>query len=267
MDDRRIGSVIRVLRRRKGWRQSDLAAAAGVHQSDVSNLERGHVADYRVTIIRAVLGALDGRCDLEPRWRGAAIDRLLDDRHATLAGQGGAFLGTLCWEVLGEVTYSEYGERGSIDLFSARPDVAAALVGEVKSEFVSLEATLRSVDVKARLAPKLCRDRFGFQPLIVAQFLILPESTTTRRQLTRHAALLGRSFPLRGWAARRWLARPVAIPGQRSIGGVLLLPDIGGRDGRRAPGGPSRVRAPLSSPDIAVGDTTCEVVAADRERR
>ena len=44
------------------------------------------------------------------------MDRLVDDRHAVLVAAAGSLLTRAGWEVLPEVTYSRYGERGSIDL-------------------------------------------------------------------------------------------------------------------------------------------------------
>jgi transcriptional regulator with XRE-family HTH domain len=41
MDDLRIGSYCRVFRRRLGWRQADLRARVGVHQTTISWIDRG----------------------------------------------------------------------------------------------------------------------------------------------------------------------------------------------------------------------------------
>ena len=43
MDDRRLGLVIRALRRRHGWRQQDLATYSGLSQSAISRVEAGHI--------------------------------------------------------------------------------------------------------------------------------------------------------------------------------------------------------------------------------
>ncbi|HWH24756.1 MAG TPA: helix-turn-helix domain-containing protein [Candidatus Limnocylindria bacterium] len=59
MDELHLGRTIRALRRRRGWRQLDLAEAAGVHQSDVSRLARGYIGAYRVDAVRRVLVALE----------------------------------------------------------------------------------------------------------------------------------------------------------------------------------------------------------------
>lgn len=83
MEDGRVGLVLRSLRRRRHLRQVDVAAAAGVSQSCVSRMERGHLDTLSLSTVRAILGVVDARLLLEPRWRGGDVDRLLDHRHAT----------------------------------------------------------------------------------------------------------------------------------------------------------------------------------------
>ena len=61
------------------------------------------------------------------------------------------------WLTAAEVTYSGYGERGSIDLLAFHPATRTLLVVEVKTEIASVEETLRRHDAKVRLAP----DRTG----------------------------------------------------------------------------------------------------------
>src|SRR4051812_34494708 len=113
MDDQRLGRIIRALRRRKGWRQVDLALAAGCSQNLISLIERGHLAAVSVRMLRRVTGALDATLGFDMRWRGAALDRLLDEDHANLVAAVAAILRALGWLVEIEVTYSSYGERGS----------------------------------------------------------------------------------------------------------------------------------------------------------
>jgi hypothetical protein len=144
----------------------------------------------------------------EVRWRGGALDRLLDDRHAQLVGQLLRLLERAHWESAPEVSYSEWGERGSVDVLGVHMPARAALVGEVKSELTSIEQTVRVHDAKCRLAPKLVEARFGFRPLVVGRLLVLPESSTSRDRLQRHAAVLDRAYPFRGVGTRRWLLSP-----------------------------------------------------------
>ncbi|MGI8927836.1 MAG: helix-turn-helix domain-containing protein [Candidatus Limnocylindrales bacterium] len=71
MDDQRIGRTVRALRRRRGWRQLDLTAAAKFSQKTVSRTERGHLPATHV--LRAILAALDASLVLDVRWRAGAL--------------------------------------------------------------------------------------------------------------------------------------------------------------------------------------------------
>jgi transcriptional regulator with XRE-family HTH domain len=53
-----LGEVIRRLRRAAGMRQQDLAEAAGVGISLVTQLEQGRTKDPRLTTLRALANAL-----------------------------------------------------------------------------------------------------------------------------------------------------------------------------------------------------------------
>ena len=106
------------------------------------------------------------------------------------------WLRSLGWERIDtEVTFNDYGDRGSIDLFAAQPETQSVVVGEVKSAWGSLEETLRSLDVKARLALKLAEERFGFRPANVAILLLFPAERNARRIADRHAAILDLGVP------------------------------------------------------------------------
>jgi transcriptional regulator with XRE-family HTH domain len=87
VQDLQVGASIRALRRRRGWRQADLATAAGVSQTLVSVVERGHLDGVTMGTLRSMLAGLDARGELDVRWRGGALDRLLDERHASLVGR------------------------------------------------------------------------------------------------------------------------------------------------------------------------------------
>lgn len=130
-------------------------------------------------------------------------------------------LGRDGWTVLPEVTYSIYGERGSIDLLAWHAQTRTLLVIEVKTEITSAEETLRRHDQKTRLAGDIARERFGWEPLLIGRLLVLPESSTTRRQVDRHAALFGRAYPQRNVEVRRFLRTPAQPP----LAGLWFVPD------------------------------------------
>lgn len=243
MDERRLGLVVRALRRRRGWRQHDLALAAAVSQSTVSDIERGHLDSLSLRTIKAVVSALDGRLISEVRWRGGQIDRLLDEGHAALAGTVIKVLADLDWQVRVEVSYSRFGERGSIDILAWHATSRTLLVLEIKTELTSIEATLRKLDEKERLADVVARERFGWQPVAVGVMLVVREGPTDRARARRAGALLAVAFPSRNLSVRSWLRRPSG--GMRGL--WFLSPTDRGGDKRRT-GGPDRVRRPRPAP-------------------
>jgi transcriptional regulator with XRE-family HTH domain len=232
MDDVRVGRALRLLRQRRGWTQTELGRAAGLSQSAVSLAERGHLDALGLRAVRRLFVALDARCDLHVSWRGGALDRLLDEAHARLVLRRAAMLRDEGWTVAIEATYSVYGERGAIDVFAARSTEQAVTVEEVKTDLTSLEQLGRKTDEKARLVrARLCRERFGFDPRAVARVLVLPDSTTARRQVERLAPALDAMFVARTREVQRWMRRPVG-----DISGVLFVADMnrgGAREDRR----------------------------------
>jgi transcriptional regulator with XRE-family HTH domain len=240
VDDARIGRSLRLLRQRRGLRQRDLAAAAGLSQSTISTIEAGHLTALSVATMRRVFAEVGASFESAVRWRGAALERLLDQRHAELVSALVARLRRLGWGVEVEVSYSVYGERGSIDILGGHPIGRAVLVAEVKSELVSIEEPGRKTDEKLRLArQRLCRERFGWTPQAAGRLLVLPASDAARRSVRRNAVILDVAFPSRGSAVREWLKSP-----HGALSGVLFVADINrsGVTGDRR--GVRRVRVP-----------------------
>ena len=91
------------------------------------------------------------------------LDRLIDARHAEILEQVIVLLRRYDWQTDTEVTFSKWGERGSIDVF-ALADSPARSVHQSQSERGSLEETNRSLDIKVRLAPEICEERLGWRP-------------------------------------------------------------------------------------------------------
>src|SRR5882672_7083355 len=134
MDEVRLGSVVRSVRIRKGWRQSDLAAAANVLRQDVSKVELGHAADIPLARTLATCRALDIRLDFAPRWRGGDLDRLLNARHSAMAEAiAASFIRLPGWVLRPEVSFAIYAERGVIDFIAWHPIRRALLLIELKT--------------------------------------------------------------------------------------------------------------------------------------
>lgn len=239
MDDVRVGRILRRLRRRRGWTQAELGSRCGVSQQAISLVERGHGSDLSGDTLRRVFASLDARWEPIVTWRGGDLDRLLDEEHARLVGEVVRRMAALRWEVVVEVTYSEYGERGSIDVLGARRDLLAMAVVEVKSDLTVMDATVRKADEKERLVrEKLGRRRFGFTPRHLARLLVLPSTETARRRVRSSASILDAAFPARGSEVRRWLREPVG-----DLAGIVFVSDTNPGGGTRVGGGPKRVRA------------------------
>lgn len=228
MDDIAVGRVLREARLRLRVSQVALAARAGVAQSVVSRIERGHLDEVTLVRIRRVAAVLEVRLPFAPSWRGGDLARLLDRRHAGLVEQLVALLGELGWETAVEATFNEFGERGSIDVLAWHEESRALLVVEVKSRLVDLQDLLAGLDRKARLAPVIARKSHAWDPAVVARLLVLPAGSTSADALARHRAVFRTALPDRTVGVKRWLRSPLG-----PLRGVLLLRDIGPATGPR----------------------------------
>jgi HTH-type transcriptional regulator / antitoxin HipB len=245
MDDVRIGLRVRAVRHRLGWRQQDVATKAGVSQDTVSRIERGHLDALQLRMIRAVMRALEMEVVLDARWRGGELDRLVDEGHAAIAARVCEVLEAAGWVVHPEVSFAVFGERGSIDVLAWNPHARILLVVEVKTTFNSAEETLRRHDTKVRLAPALARERFGWAAVAVGRLLVLPDASTARRRVARHASLLRTAYPLRGHDAVSWLRD---ASGSRGL--LLFLSPTLRRRGSQPAVTRRRVRRPVARPGV-----------------
>jgi len=240
MDDVRIGRILRALRRRRGWTQKELGRRASVSQQAISLIERGHGGRLSVETMRRVFGALDARWEPTVSWRGGDLDRLIDEEHARLVGEMARRLADAGWEVAVEVTYSEFGDRGSVDVLGAHRDLLAIVVVEVKSELTAIESTLRKLDEKVRIVQgSLGRERFAFRPRSVGRLLVLPSTNVARRRVDRFSEVLDVAFPDRAGRVRGWLRTP-----EGSLAGIQFVSITNPGGDKRAAGGSKRVRRP-----------------------
>lgn len=240
MDDSRVGAAFRAVRIRRKLRQKDVADRAGVSASVISDIERGHVGGLALDTLRRLAGALDIRIDVVARWRGGELDRLLNHRHATLAGAVVEFLAEQGWDVAPEVSFAISGERGWIDVLAWHAPTRTLLVVEVKTELVDVHELLGVVDRKVRLAPQIARQR-GWHPSNVASWVVMAEGSTNRHRVRRFDALLRSAFPADTRTMDRWLRRPVG-----SIAGLSFFSNFANGDGKQEVAGRQRVRVARS---------------------
>ena len=222
MDRSGIGSDIRLLRARRGWTQRQLAAAADVSTSAISLIECGHADRLTVRTLDRVIESLDARLSMRVYWRGEGLDRLRDRRHAAIVEQMIAQLTQVGWSTRAEVSFNEYGERGSIDILAWHDTARTLLVIEVKSVVPDLQAMLSTLDRKARHAPRIARS-FGCASRVASRLLVLPDDRTARRRIQDHDATFVAALPMRTAAVKRWLRAPGAGP--EPMSGILFLSD------------------------------------------
>ncbi|MGD0019429.1 MAG: helix-turn-helix domain-containing protein [Candidatus Limnocylindrales bacterium] len=238
MEEQRAGKVLRIVRRRRGLTQANLAALAAVAQQTVSLLERGKADGSTLRAIKKVAAPLGITVDLVFRWKGPELDRLVDARHARLDRAVVSRLGP-DWQVVVEYTFNHYGDRGSVDLLAWHAGARMLLLIEVKTELDSLEAVLRSMDVKTRIVPALlARDR-GWRWQSIGSVLVLPDDSASRRAVARLSPVFDVTLPTRTVAVRQWLREPAG-----PLRGIWFLADTPARRVVRNPGSAGRVCHP-----------------------
>jgi transcriptional regulator with XRE-family HTH domain len=238
MDDLGFGRLVRLARIRRGWRQQDLADRAGVSRSTVSRIERGHLGSLPLDVVRAVAAALDIRIDVAARTRAIDMDRVLNARHSGLASFVIAWLATFDgWDIRPEVSFSEYGERGMIDLLCWHAASRSLLVIELKTELVDFNELLGTMDRKRRLAWSIAR-QLGWDPTSVSTALLVADSMTNRRRAGAHAPLLRAALPDAARTLVHWLRAP-----REAVHALRFVSDARPGNVRNGFAGPTRVRA------------------------
>ncbi len=217
MDGLRFGRQFRALRIRLERRQSDVSARAGVSRSLVAAIDRGELDGVTVGSLVRTCAALGADVDIRLRWRGEQLDRLVDEGHAALVDATVKRLVRLGWTTEVEVSFSIWGERGSIDILAVHTGHRALLVVEVKSVVVDSQATLHGLDRKARLASEIAEKR-GWSAGHVSRLLVVTATATSRRRIARLATTYEVALPARGSTVRSWLACP-----DSPIAGILFL--------------------------------------------
>lgn len=228
----------------------DLAERSGASQATVSRVERGHITTLSIGRVRTIAAALDIRVDVVPRWRGGDLDRLLNRRHSQLHESVVRAFRTRwpAWNLVPEASFSIYGDRGVIDLLGWHPGRRSVLVIELKTHIVDVNELLGTLDHKRRLARRVATDR-GWEPLVVAVWLIVAAGRTNRRHLLAHADTIGLAFPDGRATMERWLKDPVG-----AIASCSFWTDISDRTGRHVGASLSRVRRSRSSVNELEGD-------------
>ena len=216
MNDAELAGHVKLLRRRHGWRQEDLAERSRTSRAFVSILERGRARELKVGTVVRIAEAVGIPLGWDVGWRRSELQELRDARHAALENDVKRFLELVGWDVRAEVSFNRFGDRGRVDLLAYHPVERLILVVEIKTALVDAQELLGTLHVKQRLASGMGRE-LGWSPRGVVPAIIFMSHSTVRRRVEEHATLFA-GFGLRGVHALAWLRRPFGDPD-----GVLLF--------------------------------------------
>ena len=220
-----------------------VAAKSGISTSAYSEMERGLIEPVPLGKLRKVGAVLEARLVLEPRWRGAALDRMLASRHASMTEAVSRLIIDAGWEVRPEVSFNNFGERGVVDLVAWHAASHTVLLVELKTELVDIN-DLRAVTDRRRRLAAIIIEPFGWKPVIVSQWVVVAESRSNRRRLAEHRTALRAAFPSDGRAVAGWLTAP-----NWSSAALWFLPDSAGSSTRQRHAPRVRVRPSRLSVD------------------
>lgn len=230
MDDRRVGRAFREVRIHLKLRQADVAKRAYVSQGTVSLIELGRLEHVRLGVIRKVADVLDIRVALDAWWRSGRIDHLLDRAHAALVEYTVKTLQAAGWITRVEVTFNEFGERGSADVVGWHPVEQALLIAEIKTRIDDLQDAGAVFSRKVRILPRVLARDEGWEALTVGRVLVFGDTRANRELVRAHRGTFDAIWPERTVQVKQWIRRPAPATGtaaaqaKRGFGGILFVP-------------------------------------------
>lgn len=214
-----VGRQVQAVRLARNLRQEDVAARAGLSRATISRIERGDLDGVTVGTLRVIARAMRMPSLVTLGWRGPEVDGLLDSVHAAMVEKVASILQGAGWLVVAERSFNHYGERGSADLLAWHGGREALLIVETKSRLWDLQDALAALDRKRRILPGLAATELGWRARVLGVVLVMPETSTHRHVVERHAATFRAAFPDRQVAVRRWVESP-----GRNLRGLWFLP-------------------------------------------
>jgi DNA-binding XRE family transcriptional regulator len=259
MDAVRFGAALRAIRLRGRLRQEDVARRARVSRSTVARIETGSAGTLTIETLERIAGAVGARAELQLRWRGGDLDRLLDAGHAAMHEEmAKVFAGLPGWQPVPEASFSVYGERGVADVLAWHAVRRVVLVVELKTQLADLSEMLGTLDRKRRLAPLIALER-GWHPVTTSVWLVLADTPAVRARVAAHREVLRAAFPSDGRRMRGWLRDP-----HGRVTAMSFLRNVHPRGIRP---GAQRVSRRPGRPSAPSGNTTEHVQGAARRSR
>lgn len=114
-----IGRLLRMLRIRHGWRQREVSVKARLSPAAISRHERGKIGSMPALEKHAAVFSL--RVDVRLSGRAGELARLGDEEHAAIVETIASWIRNAGFETETEASFSEWGERGRIDLLAFDP--------------------------------------------------------------------------------------------------------------------------------------------------
>ena len=203
----------------------------------VSRIERGRLDEVSSRALRRMAAVLEIDLGVTARWRGGELGRLLNDRHALLHGAVLERLKRLGgWACTPEVSFNVWGERGIVDIVAWHAMSRTLLLVELKTEIVDPQELVGVMDRRRRLGREIAAS-LGWEPLVMATWVVLADTRTNRRHLARHVRLLRAAFPADGRRLGGWLRSPAG-----RIDALSFLPYSREARASREATGPRRIR-------------------------
>jgi hypothetical protein len=163
-----------------------VAAAAGISPAAIARHENG--VFHAVKAIDQHAAALGLRLEIRLVGRGGELIRLADEEHAAAVEIVAAALRQWGCVVVTEAGFSEWGERGRIDLVAYDPTAGALVIVEVKTELLDLQKLFGDLDARERLVAGIAR-RYGWKVERRITVLGVAATAPNRRVVRQHPTL------------------------------------------------------------------------------
>lgn len=197
-----------MVRIHREWRQCDVASRARVSASVIARHERGVINS--LTMLERHAAALELRVELRLLGRSGQLVRLADEEHAAIVEALADWLRRAGFEVEAEASFSEWGERGRIDLLAYDPRTRTVVIVEVKTLLLDLQQLLGSLNVRERLVSSIAARR-GWTVERRITMLAVAGTAANRKVVRTHAALF-----------QPFTVRRLGQPGIDAAGRVLV---------------------------------------------
>jgi len=164
----------------------DVGTKAQLSTAAVGRHENGRIGSLVALEKHAAVFSL--RLDLRLLGRAGALVRLGDEEHAAIVEAVASWFRAAGFETETEASFSEWGERGRIDLLAFDPATGALVIVEVKTQLVDLQDLFGSISVKERLAATVANRR-GWTVRRQLSILATAETSANREIVRAHPTL------------------------------------------------------------------------------